>query len=82
MYLVTEWITISAPWSRGFWTYGLRKVLSTTTMIPCWWATVATFRMSTRLSVGLLGLSIHMSFVSSGRMSSAMSTSMLGENVT
>lgn len=20
MYLVTEWITISAPWSRGFWT--------------------------------------------------------------
>lgn len=38
--------------------------------------------MSTRVRVGLLGLSIQMSFVSSGRIRSAMSTSMVGEKLT
>ena len=57
-------------------------MLSTTTMMPCWWAIVATARISTNFSVGLLGVSIQISFVSLGRMSSSISSSMLGENVT
>jgi hypothetical protein len=38
--------------------------------------------MSTSRSVGFDGLSIHISFVSFGLISSATSTSMLGEKVT
>lgn len=73
---------MSAPKSSGFWMYGLRNVLSTTTSMPCSCATLATFRISTRLNVGLLGVSIHISFVSPDRMSSLISNSMLGEKVT
>lgn len=43
---------------------------------------VATLRMSTRLRVGLLGVSIQMSLVSLGRMSEAISTSIEGVKVT
>jgi hypothetical protein len=57
------------------------KVLSTTTMMPCWCAMDVTLRMSTRVRVGFDGDSIQMSLVL-GRMSSAMSISMLGLNVT
>lgn len=73
---------MSAPWSRGFCIYGLRNVLSTTTIMPCRWAMVATALMSTRPKVGLLGDSIHISFVSFGRINSATSNSILGEKVT
>jgi hypothetical protein len=81
MYFVTECTTMSAPWSSGFCTYGDMKVLSTTTMMPCWCAMDVTLRMSTRVRVGFDGDSIQMSLVL-GRMSSAMSISMLGLNVT
>ena len=82
MYFVTECITISAPWSSGFCMYGLRKVLSTTTFIPSLCAIVATFLISTRLSVGLLGLSIHISLVLPGLIICDTSSSILGEKVT
>lgn len=50
-------------------------MLSTTTKMPCWWAIVATFLMSTSVRVGFDGDSIQISFVW-GVMSSAMSSSM------
>jgi hypothetical protein len=49
--------------------------------MPCWWAMVATLRMSTRVRVGFEGDSIQISLVL-GRISSAMSISMLGLKVT
>ena len=51
-------------------------------MMPCWCATVATLRISTKERVGLEGDSIQISFVSLGRINSTIDSSMLGENVT
>ena len=82
MYLVTEWMTMSAPRSSGFCTYGDKNVLSTTTLMPWRCAMLATARTSTSDSVGFDGLSIHTSLVWPGRIRLSTSSSMLGENVT
>ena len=61
MYLVVEWITKSAPSSKGFWNTGVRKVLSTATSAPTCLASVQTFSMSTTRTNGLEGVSNKMS---------------------
>src|ERR1051325_11709803 len=59
MYLVVECRTRSAPWASGFWRYGLAKVLSTTARARDLCATCDSAAMSTTLSVGFDGASIH-----------------------
>ena len=60
-YFVVEWTTMSAPRSSGFWRYGVANVLSTTSRAPAARVAAATAAMSTRLSSGLVGVSIQTS---------------------
>ncbi len=53
MYLVVEWVTMSAPHSMGRHITGVGKVLSTIRGTPCVWAAVANFSMSSTVSAGL-----------------------------
>src|ERR1700709_1934749 len=63
MYLVTECITISAPISIGFWRYGEAKVLSTQNKALISLAILPIASISTTCIVGLVGVSIQISFV-------------------
>ena len=60
---VIEWKTISAPKSSGFCKYGLQKVLSTATKIPCYFAILQTASISVIPIVGFAGVSININFV-------------------
>src|SRR5690606_40396311 len=55
MYLVAEWMTMSAPRSRGFCSAGVQKQLSTASSAPCSRATAARPRISTSSASGLDG---------------------------
>ena len=63
MYLVVEWVTISAPHSKGRQLMGVAKVLSTIRGTPCAWAMSAILRMSSTQSVGLEMVSAKRAFV-------------------
>ncbi len=71
-YLVALCSAIAAPWSSGFWSTGVAKVLSTSTGTSPAAATAA--RMSSSSSVGLAGVSTTTSAVS-GRTVAAISAS-------
>lgn len=58
--------------------YGLKNVLSTTTFSPRLCAISATAAMSVSDSVGFVGVSIHSSFVSLGRIRLSISAWMFG----
>ena len=62
-YLVAECITISAPWSNGFCKYGEAKVLSTHNNAWAVFAMAAMAAISLMFISGLVGVSIHISFV-------------------
>jgi hypothetical protein len=66
-YLVVECTTTSAPSESGCCRYGVAKVLSTTTMAPTACAAAAAAWMSTMLSSGFVGVSIHTIRVRSSR---------------
>ena len=53
MYLVVEWVTMSAPHSIGRQKTGVGKVLSTISGTPWAWAAVAKRSMSSTSSAGL-----------------------------
>ena len=55
MYLVAEWMTISAPSASGFCSTGVQKQLSTASSAPWAWATSASAAMSTSSASGLDG---------------------------
>ena len=57
-YLVSEWITKSAPSNRGFVDIGVAKVESTASLTPASWAIAATAAISVNRSNGLHGVSI------------------------
>jgi len=57
--LVALWTTTSAPRSRGRWSNGVAKVLSTTTSIPSSWAPPISAGRSATASMGLVGDSSH-----------------------
>ena len=57
MNFVTECSTTSAPRSRGFWSTGLAKVLSTTSSAPAAWASSAAPARSVTDMAGFEGLS-------------------------
>ena len=63
MYLVAEWKDMSAPRCNGRWKYEDMKVLSTTDRAPASRATLATSRISMTFMVGLVGVSIQISFI-------------------
>ena len=53
MYLVVEWVTMSAPQARGRQRMGVAKVLSTMRGTPRRWAAAANFSMSSTVRAGL-----------------------------
>ena len=53
MYLVVEWVTMSAPHSKGRQLTGVGKVLSTMSGTPWAWAACANFSMSSTVRAGL-----------------------------
>ena len=53
MYLVVEWVTISAPHSKGRQLMGVAKVLSTISGTPWAWAAAAKRSISNTVSAGL-----------------------------
>ena len=53
MYLVVEWVTMSAPHSMGRQPTGVGKVLSTISGTPWRWAAAANRSMSKTVSAGL-----------------------------
>ncbi|MOA58198.1 hypothetical protein D3C78_1825450 [compost metagenome] len=55
MYLVAEWMTISAPRANGFCSTGVQKQLSTASSAPLAWAMSASAAMSTSSASGLEG---------------------------
>ena len=57
MYLVAEWITMSAPRSSGRWRTGVQKQLSTTSQQSCRCASSASAAMSPSSVNGLEGVS-------------------------
>ena len=52
MYLVVEWVTMSAPHSKGRQLTGVGKVLSTISGTPWAWAALANFSMSSTVRAG------------------------------
>ena len=52
MYLVVEWVTMSAPHSMGRQLTGVAKVLSTMSGTPCECAAAANFSISSTVSAG------------------------------
>ncbi len=71
-YLVAECTTTSAPCSKGRWSAGVAKVLSTTRIAPWAWATSAIAVMSRQVSSGLVGVSSHTIVASSGQLASSL----------
>ena len=53
MYLVVEWVTMSAPHSKGRQLTGVAKVLSTMSGTPWAWAAAAKRSMSSTVRAGL-----------------------------
>ncbi len=67
MYFVVEWMTTSAPSSRGRCRSGVRNVLSTTTRAPTSCAAALIAARSVTRSSGFDGVSSHTSFGRSSR---------------
>ena len=63
MYLVVEWVTMSAPHSKGRQFTGVAKVLSMISGTPCLWAALANCSMSSTVSAGLAMVSPNTAFV-------------------
>ncbi|MNT23137.1 hypothetical protein D3C72_1585490 [compost metagenome] len=63
MYLVAEWMTMSAPRASGCCSAGVQKQLSTASSAPLAWATAASSAMSTSSASGLDGDSMKNSLV-------------------
>ena len=63
MNLVVEYTDISAPWSSGRWSTGVRNVLSTASLTPASFAISAQARISVRSSVGFAGVSTKINLV-------------------
>ena len=74
MYLVVEWVTMSAPHSKGRQFTGVAKVLSTMSGTPWAWAAFANFPMSRTVSAGLAMVSPKTAFVL-GRKAASSSSS-------
>ena len=53
MNFVAEYTAMSAPWPKGWHRYGVATVLSTTSGMPCSWAT---FETPSKLSTSPFGL--------------------------
>ena len=63
MYLVVEWVTMSAPHSKGRQLMGVAKVLSTMSGTPLRWAILANLSMSSTAQPGLEMVSPKSTFV-------------------
>ena len=63
MYLVVEWVTMSAPHSKGRQPTGVAKVLSTIRGTPWLWAALANFSMSSTVRAGFAMVSPNTAFV-------------------
>ena len=63
IYFVVEWVTMSAPNSKGRQFIGVAKVLSTISGTPWAWAAFANLSMSSTLSAGLATVSPKTAFV-------------------
>ena len=74
MYLVVEWVTMSAPHSKGRQFTGVAKVLSTMRGTPWAWATLANFSKSSTVRAGLAMVSPKTALVS-GRKAASSSAS-------
>ena len=74
MYFVVEWITMSAPHSKGRQLMGVAKVLSTMSGTPWRWAMRANFSMSNTAQAGLAMVSPKTAFVF-GRKARSISSS-------
>src|SRR5262245_47011098 len=62
-YLVAEWITTSAPKSKGRHRYGDASVESTTSGTPASWATTANASKSATVPAGFATISVYKSLV-------------------
>ena len=79
MYLVVEWVTMSAPHSKGRQFTGVAKVLSTIRGTPRAWAALANFSMSSTVRAGLAMVSPKTAFVLGRKAASSSSSVQSGE---
>ena len=79
MYLVVEWVTISAPHSMGRQLTGVAKVLSTIRGTPWRWAAAAKRSISSTQREGFEIVSPKTSFVFSRKAASSSSSVQSGE---
>ena len=79
MYLVVEWVTMSAPHSKGRQLMGVAKVLSTISGTPWAWAALAKRSMSNTVSAGLAMVSPNTALVLGRKAASSSSSVQSGE---
>ena len=79
MYLVVEWVTMSAPHSMGRQFTGVAKVLSTIRGTPWLWAAAANFSMSSTVRAGLAMVSPNTALVLGRKAASSSSSVQSGE---
>ena len=79
MYFVVEWVTISAPHSKGRQLMGVAKVLSTISGTPWAWAALAKRSMSNTVSAGLAMVSPNTALVLGRKAASSSSSLQSGE---
>ena len=79
MYFVVEWVTISAPHSKGRQLMGVAKVLSTISGTPWAWAALAKRSMSNTVSAGLAMVSPNTALVLGRKAASSSASVQSGE---
>ena len=78
MYLVVEWVTMSAPHSNGLQPMGVAKVLSTMRGTPWLWAALANFSRSRTIRAGLAMVSPKTALVLGRKAAFSSSSEQLG----
>ena len=78
MYLVVEWVTMSAPYSKGRKFTGVGKVLSTMRGTPWAWAALANFSTSRTMRAGLAMVSPKTALVLGRKAAFSSSSEQLG----